>query len=309
MLRHGQTVFNTQDIVQGWNDSPLTELGLYQPKCTGYGLKDLKFEKLYSGDCVRQIDTAKQFISQNNHPLEIIPDMHFREMCYGKFQAGTYYDMLNPLYQMHNAVYEGYFGLYKFMDDYTIANEIYKRDETKQAEGPERAWTRFKEGLDMITKENDNCNVLISTSSAVIAITLKKLFPDFIQSGLVDNASMTVITYENGNYSLEEYNNIKYRKLGEEYFESKTILANDKILKIHGTSSDVTFVCGALTVIGSGEFKTKSEKIDGFILYSASLKYEDGKPLIIEERTKLKKLYLEFAKDKKDADWEIDWDI
>ena len=74
LLRHGQTIFNTQDICQGWNDSPLTEMGLYQPKCTGYGLRKVTFTKAYSGDTQRQIDTAKQFMSQNENPVDIIPD-------------------------------------------------------------------------------------------------------------------------------------------------------------------------------------------------------------------------------------------
>ncbi|MBR4421838.1 MAG: histidine phosphatase family protein, partial [Erysipelotrichaceae bacterium] len=37
LLRHGQTVFNTIERVQGWNDSPLTELGIYQARCAGFG--------------------------------------------------------------------------------------------------------------------------------------------------------------------------------------------------------------------------------------------------------------------------------
>lgn len=219
LLRHGQTEYNTKNIVQGWNDSPLTKQGLYQPKCTGYGLKDTKFVKAYSGDCNRQIDTAKQFLSQNNYLCEIIPDMHFREMCYGKYQAGTYYDMLNPLYQKFNAPYEGYFGLYKYMNDIEIVTALCANDETGETEGPKKAWLRFKEGLDKVVSENSDGNVLISTSSCIIAIALKCLFPDFKQSGLVDNASITIIDYEDGKYTLEEYNNIKYRKIGEEHFK------------------------------------------------------------------------------------------
>ena len=219
LIRHGQTEFNVQERVQGWNDSPLTALGLYQPKCTGYGLKDVVFTKAYSGDCLRQIETAKQVLAQNNHPVEIIPDYHFREMCYGKYQGGPYFDMLNPLYEMHNATYNGYNGLYQYMNDYEIATEVCKKDETGATEGPIKAYKRFKEGLDMIIKNNPEGNILLSTSSAVISFVLTNLFPTLKQDGLVDNASISIIKYENNEFILEAYNDISYRKLGEKIYK------------------------------------------------------------------------------------------
>ena len=40
LMRHGQTLFNLQHKIQGWCDSPLTELGIKQAKsCGKNGLK------------------------------------------------------------------------------------------------------------------------------------------------------------------------------------------------------------------------------------------------------------------------------
>ena len=214
LLRHGQTVFNTKEIVQGWNDSPLTDQGIYQAKCTGYGLKDTVFEKAYSGDAQRQIDTAKAFMSQNNHPIDVVADPHFREMCYGRYQGGTYYDMLYPLYKELDKPYESYNGLYKYYDDVTIANKLMEKDETGETEGIEKVWIRFNEGLETICKENKKGNILISTSSIAIATVICNLFPDVKQDGLVSNGSISIIAYD-GKYHLEEYNNIQYRQKGE----------------------------------------------------------------------------------------------
>ena len=36
------------------------------------------------------------------------------------------------------------------------------------------------------------------------------------------------------------------------------------IMKIHTTSSSVTFVCGDVAIIGNGEFRASSGKVDGF---------------------------------------------
>lgn len=57
---------------------------------------------------------------------------------------------------------------------------------------------------------------MLSTSSLAIAVVIINLFPDFVQSGLVDNCLLTEIAYENGEYKLIDYNNTQYRKIGEE---------------------------------------------------------------------------------------------
>ena len=40
LMRHGQTLFNLQHKIQGWCDSPLTELGIKQAKVVGKWFKD-----------------------------------------------------------------------------------------------------------------------------------------------------------------------------------------------------------------------------------------------------------------------------
>ncbi len=39
LMRHGQTLFNLQHKIQGWCDSPLTELGIKQAKVAGKWFK------------------------------------------------------------------------------------------------------------------------------------------------------------------------------------------------------------------------------------------------------------------------------
>ena len=44
------------------------------------------------------------------------------------------------------------------------------------------------------------------------------------------------------------------------------------IMKIHTTSSSVTFVCGDVAIIGNGEFRASSGKVDGCMLTLCSMK-------------------------------------
>lgn len=39
LMRHGQTLFNVQKRIQGWSDSPLTEVGIEQAKQAGNYLR------------------------------------------------------------------------------------------------------------------------------------------------------------------------------------------------------------------------------------------------------------------------------
>ena len=220
-LRHGQTEYNVMMHVQGWNDSPLTELGIYQAKCAGYGARNIVFTHAYSGDCGRQIETAKTFMSQNLHPIEIIPDMHFREMSYGGFENGSYQDMLGKLYEDVGAEFDGYDGLYRYYDAIQIGAKIEENDKSGKFEGNEKATKRILEGISILAQKHPNGDILISTSSYIIALLIHHLFPDIPQDSLVGNGSLTIIGHQNGKFEMLSYNDLSYRQDGEKHFRNE----------------------------------------------------------------------------------------
>ena len=80
----------------------------------------------------------------------------------------------------------------------------------------------------------------------------------------------------------------------------------EAIMKIQTTSSSVTFECGDVAIVGNGEFRASSGKVDGFILYADTLRYENGEKLSRNEQENLKRLYQHFVFGHEDF---IDWDI
>ena len=80
----------------------------------------------------------------------------------------------------------------------------------------------------------------------------------------------------------------------------------EAIMKIQTTSSSVTFECGDVAIVGNGEFRASSGKVDGFILYADTLRYENGEKLSRNEQENLKCLYQHFVFGHEDF---IDWDI
>ena len=80
----------------------------------------------------------------------------------------------------------------------------------------------------------------------------------------------------------------------------------EAVTRILTNSSSVTFEWGDVAIIGNGEFRALSGKVDGFILYADTLRYENGAKLSREEQESLKRLYQHFVLEHEDF---IDWDI
>ena len=53
LIRHGETEYNVQGIMQGWTDSPLTQNGVEPAKQLGIGLADISFVAAYTSDSGR----------------------------------------------------------------------------------------------------------------------------------------------------------------------------------------------------------------------------------------------------------------
>ena len=69
ITRHGKTMLNTSDRVQGWADSPLTEPGVTVARQLGKGLKGIPFGAAYSSDSGRAIETANLVLKRADRKM------------------------------------------------------------------------------------------------------------------------------------------------------------------------------------------------------------------------------------------------
>ncbi|SCW27447.1 probable phosphoglycerate mutase [Streptococcus equinus] len=85
LMRHGETLFNTQGRVQGACDSPLTQLGIDQAMLAKKYFDDnaISFDKVYSSTQERATDTAKLVSGQEN----VVQLKGIKEMDFGQFEA------------------------------------------------------------------------------------------------------------------------------------------------------------------------------------------------------------------------------
>ncbi|MBO5747103.1 MAG: histidine phosphatase family protein [Clostridia bacterium] len=59
MVRHGESENNLKKLFTGWVDSPLTEKGYKEAESIRPFMSQFKFDKVYSSDLIRTVETAK----------------------------------------------------------------------------------------------------------------------------------------------------------------------------------------------------------------------------------------------------------
>lgn len=92
LVRHGETDYNKQHLVQGHTDIPLNATGIEQAKSAGSKLLDYEIEKAFSSPVMRAYDTCRYMLETSNKDLEITKDARVIEKHYGKFEGATYED-------------------------------------------------------------------------------------------------------------------------------------------------------------------------------------------------------------------------
>lgn len=88
LVRHGESIGNVNDIVQGQLNLDLTLKGYEQAEKIGERLKHHKFDKIYTSDLRRAEKTASAIIQHHNNELEI--NKILREITHGKYEGSLY---------------------------------------------------------------------------------------------------------------------------------------------------------------------------------------------------------------------------
>jgi broad specificity phosphatase PhoE len=217
-IRHGKTIFNKMNRVQGWADSPLTPEGEKVAEDLGRGLKDTLFVSAYTGDAGRHRETAGIVLKLNNNkntPLYETKDL--REWYFGSFEG----DLSKIMYgAMLNAVGvkngDNPAQIIKDLSIPQMANGIALADPQKEAEDWQAIETRIKRALETITKEvsaKGGGNVLIVTSGLTISSILYIIDPSQKRLG-VDNASVSKVIFKDGKYTVESFGDLKFVEQG-----------------------------------------------------------------------------------------------
>lgn len=187
ITRHGQTEWNVEKRMQGWSDSPLTELGVQQAKWLEERLKDTKLDVIYSSPINRALSTANIVNSKRHIPL--YTDLRLREINMGIWEGLTQ-DEIEKLYG-------------KELYDFWNAPKSYK---PYSGESFYQVRQRTKELIKEIISENIGKDILIVTHTitlkAIMSFFQNTLIEDFWNPPFIHPTSLTVVRAENEKFEV-----------------------------------------------------------------------------------------------------------
>ncbi|KAF8163522.1 histidine phosphatase superfamily [Crassisporium funariophilum] len=155
LVRHGETQYNRDGIIQGHIDIPLNEGGVEQARIVGDALKGVDFDVAYSSDLKRAADTGQQIMV--HHPkVKMIKQPELRERFMGDLE-GT-----SPK--------KGAAKLVASVDDTMETSAAFRQRATKW-------WNRTVLGTVLSSPRDDGAasNVLVATHGGFILVLVQEL--------------------------------------------------------------------------------------------------------------------------------------
>ena len=221
IARHGKTMFNTIGRAQGWSDSPLTEAGERGIHELGIGLREagIQFQQAVSSDSGRTIQTMGIVLEELGLTGKIPYryDKRIREWCFGSFDGA--YD---------GELFLGVLPRVFRVDDFhhlslmELAEGIVEVDTAGWAESWETLRDRILDGFTAIAKyveSKGGGNAIVVSHGMTISTLIYLIDPKAFKELVLDNGSVTVIEYEDGQFKLEAVGDLSYRQVGAKWLE------------------------------------------------------------------------------------------
>ena len=222
LIRHGKTMFNTIGRAQGWSDSPLTaegERGIHE---LGIGLRKagIDFKLARSSDSGRTIQTMGIILEElgltGKIPYRF--DTRIREWGFGSFDGGydgeLFMGVMPRVFNIDHVHQLSYAEL---------AEGLVEFDTAGWAENWEKLSGRIWQGFSEIAEELEAAgggNALVVSHGMTIG-TFVYLINRMQPHGL-GNGSVTIVDYEDGQFSVASIGDMSYREVGAKELEDKS---------------------------------------------------------------------------------------
>lgn len=198
IMRHGETVWNTERRLQGGTDIELNENGIRLAQLTSEKMREINFDKIYSSPLKRAYMTAD--IIRAGRDIPIYKSSLIREISFGEWEG----------IRDTTLIERGCSFKYFFK-----APDLYRAP--KSGEDFEALCERGREFMsEVIEPEAAGCKrILIVAHGAINSALMMHIrssneIKDFWGEGLQKNCGINIINYDNSEYSISEYNKIFY---------------------------------------------------------------------------------------------------
>lgn len=224
IARHGKTLLNTLNRVQGWCDSPLTPEGIEVAEHLGAGMNAVLFDGAYSSDLRRTRQTAEIILKEKGQSdLPVTEVFGFREACFGGYESDFNEKMWRDaaLFLGYTRIEDMYKDVFnKKISNKNVLNVISKLDSMKMAETFEQVENRSQKALTKIaqkesTDDRDKNILIISHGMSIICMLFNLGGKDLLKSHL-ENAAVCKVQYQDGSFNVLSMGDMSYVENGKE---------------------------------------------------------------------------------------------
>lgn len=212
ITRHGQTMLNATERVQGWSDAPLTPEGREGITFLGKGLQNVPFVTAYSSDSGRAQETTRLILAEHATKIAHHIDPRIREWSFGSFEGeleATWFQLM--------AERGGFKSAAELMAEplsyVQIAEAIVDLDERGWAEPYEVIEKRILDGMTTIAQAGSG-DVLVVAHGLTIAHFLSLVSGQAIFPTL-QNGSVSKVRYCDGQFDVLSINDMSYLENGK----------------------------------------------------------------------------------------------
>lgn len=220
IARHGKTMLNTLDRVQGWSDAPLTPEGIEVAEYLGKGLKGIDFKAAYTSDLGRATQTTNIVLkAKGDKKIPITETEGLRETNFGSYEGDLNSKMWGDI-----AIYLHFKNTDDLFADVKIhgVNEPLKvvkiLDKLNMAEDYEQVRTRTQNALKEIAEKeaaSGGGNIFMVGHGMAIGTMLSNISGEEVPRAHMANASICKVIYENGKFTVESFGDTSYIEKGK----------------------------------------------------------------------------------------------
>ena len=182
LVRHGETVWNFENRIQGASDVPLNDKGREQAQNLAIKLQKIQFFKIYSSPLVRALETAKILSTSQNRSISQMDN--FAELDQGQLE-GLKFQEIQEKFSDFSSEWR------------TVPGEVRMPGGETLSELQDRAWKGIENLFEKFSHEKDPI-LIVSHNLAIICILSRILgvslndFRKFRQH----NASVNIIEHD-----------------------------------------------------------------------------------------------------------------
>lgn len=203
LARHGETLFNKKNYIQGHSDAPLTHEGTLGAVNLGHAVSHIPFDLAISSHLTRAITTKDLILEMNRDqsiPSEIDP--MFAELDFGEYEGDSGHLFWEKMGEKLNLDFVE-IGKRSLFEKYSYLNHPIDNPTAEPADAFKK---RITKAVDNLVKraQDENLEHILVVSHGIVVNGLVEIYdPNHEFEDFILNASVTKVVYEKGAYHIE----------------------------------------------------------------------------------------------------------